>query len=87
MSAPRYTATVYDFGHDINGNVIAHYFLRRDGVVIAQSGRLRPQTGYNTYSDAPEIALQEMLGVKTSANITRGSRAEGTMEVLIGASL
>lgn len=32
---PKYTAQVYDFGTDRNGNPIAHWVLDRDGPTMA----------------------------------------------------
>lgn len=74
MSNFRYTANIYDFGMDVNGNATAHWDLWDRGVKVAQSGGRREQCGYNAQASGPEYWLWKTLGKRYEGErVNRGS--------------
>ena len=82
MANYKYTATIWDFGHDMNGNPIAHYILRERSKVIGETNVRREQTGYsNTFSEAPEWALWRVDERDFETVLLSGSRSSGVVNV------
>lgn len=82
MANYKYTATIWNFGHDQNGNPIAHYVLRERGKVIDQTNVRREQTGYsNTYSEGPEWALWRITDKDFETVLLSGGRASERINV------
>ena len=82
MSNYKYRATMWNFGHDMNGNPIAHYELREHGKVIASTNKRREQVGYgDNYAEAPISVLWGLTGKLYDAVNLTGSRSGDLVSV------